>query len=224
MRLLAIDTSGETCSASLLSGTELTQILERAPRRHGDLILNMMAHLLAEAGLTLSSLDALAFGRGPGSFTGVRIAAAVVQGAAYGAGLPVIGVSTLAALAQGHHRLTMHRHILAALDARMGEVYWGCYRVADNGLAELVGEESVVPPRTVPRPPGEGWHGVGSGFGAYAEELAGVLGPALAGFDPAQSCEAADIARLAEGAWHRGQAVAPELALPVYLRDRVTAR
>ena len=224
MRLLAIDTSGETCSAALLSGAELTQILELAPRRHGELILDMMGRLLAESGLWLNALDALAFGRGPGSFTGVRIAAAVVQGTAYGAGLPVIGISTLAALAQGHHRLTAHRRILAALDARMGEVYWGCYRIAEDGLAELVGEELVVPPQAVPRPSGEGWHGVGSGFGAYAEEMGKVLGLALAGLDPAQTCEAGDIARLAEGAWHRGQAVAPELALPVYLRDQVTAR
>ena len=93
-----------------------------------------------------------------------------------------------------------------------------------NGLAELVGEELVVSPQAVPRPRGEGWHGVGSGFGAYAEEMGKVLGTALAGLDPAQTCEAGDIARLAEGAWHRGQAVAPELALPVYLRDQVTAR
>ena len=224
MRLLAIDTSGETCSAALLCGTELTQILELAPRQHAELILGMMARLLAESGLTLNALDALAFGRGPGSFTGVRIAAAVIQGAAFGAGLPVIGVSTLAALAQGHHRLTAHRCILAALDARMGEVYWGCYRIAKDGLAQLVGEELVAPPQKVPRPCGEGWRGVGSGFGTYAQEMGRVLGPALAGFDPAPSCEAGDIARLAEGAWHRGQGFAPELALPVYLRDRVTAR
>jgi tRNA threonylcarbamoyladenosine biosynthesis protein TsaB len=224
MRLLAIDTSGETCSAALLSGAELTQLLELAPRRHGELILDMMGRLLAEADLALNALDALAFGRGPGSFTGVRIAAAVVQGAAYGAGLPVIGVSTLAALAQGHHRSTTHGRILAALDARMGEVYWGCYRIAEDGLAELVGEELVASPQAIPRPRGGGWHGVGSGFGAYPVEMGEALGPALAGIHPTQTCEARDIARLAQGAWHRGQAVAPELALPVYLRDRVTAR
>lgn len=223
MKLLAIDTSGETCSAALLCGTELTQILELAPRRHGDLILDMMARLLAEAGLALGALDALAFGRGPGSFTGVRIATAVVQGAAFGAGLGVIGVSTLAALAQGQHRLTGHRHILSALDARMEEIYWGCYRVAGDGLVEPVGEELVLSPQAVPLPEGEGWYGVGSGFGVYGEQLGRVLGPALAGVNSAQVCEAKDIARLAAGPWHRGQAMAPELALPVYLRDRVTA-
>jgi tRNA threonylcarbamoyladenosine biosynthesis protein TsaB len=224
MKLLAIDTSGEACSAALLCGADLTQLFQLAPRRHGELILDMMARLLAEAGLPLGSLDALAFGRGPGSFTGVRIAAAVVQGAAFGAGLPVVGVSTLAALAQGQHRLTGHRRILAALDARMGEVYWGCYRVAGDGFAEPVGQELVVPPGQVPRPPGEGWRGVGSGFAAHAAALSDALGPALAGFDPGLTCEARDIAQLAGAAWRLGQAVAPELALPVYVRDQVTAR
>jgi tRNA threonylcarbamoyladenosine biosynthesis protein TsaB len=223
-RLLAIDTSGETCSAALLDGAELTQTLELAPRRHGDLILDMMARLLAEAGLTLSALDALAFGRGPGSFTGVRIATAVVQGAAFGAGLGVIGVSTLAALAQGQHRLTGVRRILAALDARMGEVYWGCYLVAEGGLAEPVGPEMVASPAEVPVPEGGGWYGAGSGFGAYGQALGQVLGPALVGTDPGRTCEASDIALLAALAFRRGEAVPPELALPVYLRDRVTAR
>jgi len=224
MRLLAIETSGESCSAALLCGSDLTQTLERAPRRHGELILDMMARLLAEAGLTLSDLDALAFGRGPGSFTGVRIACAVVQGAAFGAGLPVIGVSTLAALAQGHHRETGHGRILSALDARMGEVYWGCHRVTGAGLAELVGEERVAAPSEVPMPQDGGWHGVGSGFAAYESELRGALGTALAGLDPTRACEARDVAALAASAWARGEALPPELALPVYLRDRVTAR
>jgi tRNA threonylcarbamoyladenosine biosynthesis protein TsaB len=222
-RLLAIDTSGETCSAALLCGADLVQTLEFAPRRHGDLILAMMARLLGEAGLTLGALDALAFGRGPGSFTGVRIATAVVQGAAFGAGLGVIGVSTLAALAQGQYRLSGHRRILTALDARMGELYWGCYAVGEEGLAEPAGPELVVSPAAVPLPEGTAWYGTGSGFGAYPGELGRVLGPVLIGTDPGRTCEAADMARLAEAALQRGEAVAPELALPVYLRDRVTA-
>jgi tRNA threonylcarbamoyladenosine biosynthesis protein TsaB len=222
-RLLAIDTSGETCSAALLYGADVVQKLEFAPRRHGDLILGMMARLLAEAGLTLSALDALAFGRGPGSFTGVRIATAVVQGAAFGAGLGVIGVSNLAALAQGQYRFSGHRRILTALDARMGELYWGCYVVGDEGLVEQAGPELVVSPVAVPLPQGTAWYGAGSGFGAYAGELGRVLGRSLIGTNPGRTCEAADIARLAEAALGRGEAVAPELALPVYLRDRVTA-
>ena len=224
MKLLAIDTSGETCSAALLCGGDLRQLLEFVPRRHGELILDMMERLLADAGLGLGALDALAFGRGPGSFTGVRIATAVVQGAAFGAGLGVVGVSTLAALAQGHFRASGHRRVLTALDARMGEVYWGAYEVSGEGLAEPLGQELVVPPQAVPAPAGGGWHGVGSGFAAYAEDLRLALGAALAAVVPERVCEARDIAVLAEDAWRRGLAVAPELALPVYLRDRVTAR
>lgn len=223
MRLLAIDTSGDTCSAALLRGEELSMILELAPRRHGELILDMMARLLAEAGLTLRDLDALAFGRGPGSFTGVRIAAAVAQGAAFGADIGVIGVSTLAALAQVHHRATGHGRILAALDARMGEVYWGAYRVGANGLVEQEGEEQVVAPGAVPVPQGGGWYGVGSGFETYGAELTSALGAALEGSDPQRACEAGDIARLGAEAWRRGEVVAPEFGLPVYLRDQVTA-
>lgn len=224
MRLLAIDTSGDTCSAAMLYGDELFTALELAPRRHGELILDMMARLLAEAGLTLSALDALAFGRGPGSFTGVRIAAAVAQGAAFGADIGVIGVSTLAALAQGHHRATGHGRILAALDARMGEVYWGAYRVGAKGLVEPAGEELVASPGAVPVPQGGGWYGVGSGFEAYGAELTRVLGTELDGSDRQRVCEAGDVARLGADAWRRGEMVAPELGLPVYLRDQVTAR
>jgi tRNA threonylcarbamoyladenosine biosynthesis protein TsaB len=223
MKILAIDTSGDTCSVALLCRGELTQSLELAPRRHGERILDMMAGLLGNAGLTLSALDALAFGRGPGSFTGVRIATAVAQGAAFGAGLGVVGISTLAALAQGHFRASGHRRVVTALDARMGEVYWGTYEVSGAGLMDLLGDEVVVKPQSIPRPVGGGWHGVGGGFAAYPVELAQALGPELVVAFPDRACEARDIAVLAEKAWRDGLAVAPELALPVYLRDRVTA-
>jgi len=222
-KLLAIDTSGETCSAALLCGAEVVQLLEPASRRHGEMVLGMMERLLAEAGLTLGALDALAFGRGPGSFTGVRIATAVVQGAAFGAGLGVVGISTLAALAQGQYRRSGHEHILSALDARMGEVYWGCFTIGADGLIQACSPELVLPPAAVPRPEGVHWFGAGRGFGAYETELRGALGPVLTGTDPGTLCEAADIACLAEAALGRGEAVPPEQALPVYLRDRVTA-
>jgi tRNA threonylcarbamoyladenosine biosynthesis protein TsaB len=222
MKLLAIETSGETCSAALLIGDALSATLEYAPRRHGELILVMMERLLSEAGLAPNALDVVAFGRGPGSFTGVRIAAAVAQGVAFGADIGVMGVSTLTALAQGHHRATGHARILAALDARMGEVYWGVCRVGADGLVGSVAEELVVSPGAVVRPDTDGWYGVGSGFAAYAAELGAVLGTTLAGTDPGRVCEASDIALLAASAWRRGEAMAPELAIPVYLRDQVT--
>lgn len=128
-RILAIDTATEACSAALMLGNEL--LLERcavAPREHTQRILPMVDSLLAEAGITLDSLDALAFGRGPGSFTGVRIGIGIAQGLALGADLPLIGVSTLAALAEVTWRQTGASQVLTAIDARMGEVYWAAYR------------------------------------------------------------------------------------------------
>lgn len=224
MNLLAIDTSGEACSAALLSGSELQQRVRVEPRRHGELILGMMNSLLAEAGLTLANLDALAFGRGPGSFTGVRIATAVVQGAAFGADLPVVPVSTLAALAQGHHRSLGCKRSLTAVDARMGELYWGRYSLGGEGLMVLGGDEEVAPAEGVTLPVDAGWHGVGSGWRAYGEILRGRLGARLETVLPDSICEARDIAVLAAQDFAAGLGVSAELALPVYLRDRVTAQ
>lgn len=223
MRLLAIDTSGEACSAALLSDAEFVQRLELEPRRHGELILGMMDALLAESGLALSSLDALAFGRGPGSFTGVRIAASVVQGTAFGADLPVVPVSTLAALAQGHYRVRGCERSLAAFDARMGELYWGRYRLGAAGLMALVGREEVAAPEGVTIPEDGGWHGVGSGWAAHGAVLADRLGARVESVTPDAICEARDIAILAAADFEAGRIVSPENALPVYLRDRVTA-
>lgn len=224
MKLLAIDTSGEACSAALMVNGDVRQRLALEPRRHGDLLLGMMEALLADAGLGLSDLDALAFGRGPGSFTGVRIGTCVAQGAALGADLPVVPVSTLAALAQGHHRARGVDRSLAAFDARMGELYWGCYRIGTDGLMALVGEEEVAPPGGVRIPDTECWHGVGSGWAAHGELLRERLAGRLESVTPDAICEARDITALAAAALAAGQFVAPEHALPVYLRDEVTSR
>jgi tRNA threonylcarbamoyladenosine biosynthesis protein TsaB len=223
MKLLAIETSADACSAALMVGSEIRQRLLVEPRRHGELILGMMDALLAEAELSLSSLNALSFGRGPGSFTGVRIATSVVQGAAFGADLPVVPVSTLAALAQGHRRIHGIELSLPALDARMGEVYWGCYRLGSAGLMEPDGIEQVAPPAHVSLP-GDGlWHGAGSGWLAHGAVLRDRLGDLLQGVSPDVICEARDIVVLAAADFAAGRCVAPERALPVYLRDRVTA-
>jgi tRNA threonylcarbamoyladenosine biosynthesis protein TsaB len=223
MKLLAIDTSGESCSAALLADSDVVQRLELEPRRHGELILGMMDALLAEYGLTLSNLDALAFGRGPGSFTGVRIATSVVQGAAFGADLPVIPVSTLAALAQGHYRVRGCERSLAAFDARMGELYWGRYRLGSAGLMDPVGSEEVAAPERVRIPEDEGWHGVGGGWSAHGAVLRARLGTRLETVSPDVICEARDIAVLAAAELKAGRVLTAENALPVYLRDRVTA-
>ena len=178
----------------------------------------------SRAGIALRALDAIAFGRGPGSFTGVRIACAVAQGAAFGAGLPTVPVSTLAAIAQGVHRRDGGRRLLVALDARMGEVYWGAFEIGEDGIARPCGPELVCPPGEVPVPEGRGWRGVGSGWGAYEQALGKRVGDCLDGTSPEAICEAQDLVPLAAAAASAGGLVAPELARPVYLRDRVTDR
>ncbi len=222
MRILAIDTSGETCSAALLTEMGLRQRLALEPRRHADLILGMVAALMGEADLQLRELDALAFGRGPGSFTGVRIATAVVQGLAFGADLPVVPVSTLAGLAQGQYRRQGARRCLVALDARMGELYWGRYVLGGQGLMRLVGEEAVITPAFADLPEEAGWQGAGSGWETYGDLLRQRLGPRIGLTDPAAICESQDLVLIAAADFAAGLALPPEQALPVYLRDKVT--
>jgi tRNA threonylcarbamoyladenosine biosynthesis protein TsaB len=221
MKLLAIDTSAEACSAALWQDGELSDRFLVQPRGHSASILAMMQGLLEEAGLRPVDLDALAFGRGPGSFTGVRIATGVIQGVAYAVGLPVVPVSNLAALAQRHFRESGARRVLPAFDARMQEVYWGAYEVDDQGLVRLKGEEQVGSPERVSLPEGSGWHGVGSGWMSYGEVLARRMGQSLAEVHPRQLCHALDIARLGVAGFAAGRAVSAGEALPIYLRDRV---
>jgi len=171
----------------------------------------------------LTQLDALAFGRGPGSFTGVRIAASVVQGAAFGADLPVVPVSTLAALAQGHLRSARASRVLAALDARMGELYWGPYRLGEGDIVQPVGEEEVASPEMVSLPGDGGWSGVGSGWAAHGDLLRGRLGSRLASVSSDLFCESRDVAVLAAAELAAGRFVTAERAVPRYLRNRVTA-
>ena len=175
-QLLAIETSEEACSAALLSDGACSELFELEPRRHSELILPMIDRLLAEAGLPRSALDAVAFGRGPGSFTGVRIATAVAQGIGFGLDIPVIPVSTLQALAQGIHRLSGTEQVLAALDARMHEVYWGAFS-SDGTIMRAAGEELVIAPADVPLPEDGQWTGAGSGWTSYLD----ILSQRLAG-------------------------------------------
>ncbi|MGB5493340.1 MAG: tRNA (adenosine(37)-N6)-threonylcarbamoyltransferase complex dimerization subunit type 1 TsaB, partial [Sedimenticolaceae bacterium] len=155
MKLLAIDTTEDACSAALLIDSEVAERFEIVPRRHSEILLPMMDGLLSDAGLRLRDLDALAFARGPGSFTGVRIAVSVAQGAAFGAQLPVVPVSSLQALAQGVRREQAAGAVLSALDARMREVYWGGYRADAMGIMRTVIADCVSAPQQVP-PPGDG--------------------------------------------------------------------
>lgn len=228
VKLLALDTSTESCSAALLVGDRITDRYEVAPRRHGELILPMVDDLLREAGITLRDLDALAFGRGPGAFTGVRIAAGVIQGLAFGAGKPVVPVSSLAALAQG---VATGRPagtlIMSAFDARMGEVYWGTYRLGGDGLVTLVDEEQVAKPEAVQIPGGTDWEvcprviAVGTGWHTYQQELRARCGADIE-FIPDRDPHARDVLTLARRDFAAGRAVPAEEAQPVYLRNKVT--
>lgn len=224
MKILAIDTSSEACSAALFTDDSIAERYQIAPREHSKLILPMMEELLAEAGLTLKQLDALAFGRGPGSFTGVRIAASVIQGVAFGADLPVVPVSSLAALAQGMYREDKVEQVFAAFDARMQEVYWGAYELGPEGLMELQGEEQVILPQSVPVSDIGGekdWMGAGSGWETYHDVMSERLQGQLKDWKGDVFPHAQDILPLALTGFRNGQAVAAEMAIPVYLRDKV---
>ena len=224
MKILAIETATEACSAALLIDGSVSVRYQVQPRMHSQLILPMMDELLAEAGIILSALDGMAFGRGPGAFTGVRIAVGVVQGAAFAADLPVVPVSTLAALAPRAARESDRQRILPAYDARMQEVYWGAYQVADNGLVESVIEDQVSPPDQVTLPPGDGWHGVGAGWGSYPEALQARLPGQVQSIDGSLLCSAYDVALLGAEGLVTGRAVAAEEATPIYLRDKVASK
>ena len=219
--LLAIDTTEDACSAALLLGDAIEERFEIAPRRHSELILPMMDGLLVDAGLRLGDLDALAFGRGPGAFTGLRIAAAVVQGAGFGADLPVVPVSSLQALAQGARRSKGADRVLSALDARMNEVYWGAFAADADGIMRTVLEETVCAPEAVPVPAAAAaWHAAGSGWAAYSDVLTARCGTPVV-TDAAALVHAQDVAVLAARLFREGAAVPAEQALPVYLRNQV---
>lgn len=213
--LLALDTATEACSVALLHKGQVTHHYDVIPRLHAQTLLPMIQRLIAEAGLSLAAIDAIAFGRGPGAFTGVRIAVGVVQGLAFALERPVLPVSNLAALAQGAWRQHGVRHVAAAIDARMDEVYWGCY-AEQAGEMRLWGREAVLAPQAVALPATGEWFGAGTGWG-YAERLA----VAVQGQDAGALPHAQDIVELARFAWARGEAVSADEALPVYLRDNV---
>jgi tRNA threonylcarbamoyladenosine biosynthesis protein TsaB len=220
-RLLAIETSTPACSAALSVEGEVLERYALAPRQHAALMLPMIESLLLEAGLTVKQLDAIAFGRGPGSFTGVRIAASMVQGIAFAAGLPVVPVSTLAALALGGMRESKLPRVMAAMDARKDEIYWGCYTGTGENVLVLQGDECVCTPDSVPVSSQDDWVGVGSGWGAYGERLMQRLGRQVVRLLPDLEPRAADVARLGVQAFQQGVRVPPEEAVPVYLRNNV---
>ncbi|MGB6308690.1 MAG: tRNA (adenosine(37)-N6)-threonylcarbamoyltransferase complex dimerization subunit type 1 TsaB [Steroidobacteraceae bacterium] len=217
--VLAIDTATEVCSAALLRGDELLGRWTQGGRSHAGRILGMVDELLAEAAMSLPMLDGIAASIGPGAFTGVRISVAVAQGLAFGAGLAVVPVTTLEALA---YRVVERgaAGALACLDARMGEVYWGCFAAdAERGLAPA-GAARVGPPDSV-LPPATGlYRGIGRGFAAYPT-LAALPGLAFDPKDGEALPDAREFARLGALRLGRGEGIDPAGLSPLYLRDKV---
>jgi len=209
VKIAAFETSTEWCSVALWRDGELGAIEERAGHRHGELALPMLERLLAGARLRAADLDAVAFGAGPGSFTGLRIACGIAQGLAFARGLPVLGVSSLEAMAEecGAPR------VVACLDARMGEVYYSALEKRGARWEEVV-PALCVAPAAAPRPPGEGWVGCGNGFAAY-----GAMGLRLVYAEVHPGALA--LARLAAPRLAAGQGVDAARAAPHYLRDKV---
>ena len=223
MKLLAVETATEACSAALYIDGEITERFSLTANEHTKLILPMIDTLMSEAGLLPQQLDALAFGCGPGSFTGVRIATGVIQGIAFGADLPVVPISTLAAIAQDYFDSNdnMEQHTaFTAMDARMGEIFWGIYNRNEQGYATLIGKEVVTLADDIVFPDLTGI-GLGSGWGVYEEKLMLRLAGKVKHYEVDVRPRARAIARLGARGFELGLAVEVELAMPVYLRDKV---
>lgn len=215
MNFLALETSCEHASVALYLDGEIRERLLEGHANHSEYILAVVRELLAETGTQLSALDAVAFGSGPGAFTGLRLACGIAQGLALGADLGVVPICSLAALAmQGGGA-----RVLAATDARMSEVYYCAYQIED-GLASPVGEPACAPAAAIELPAGH-WSGVGSAFAAYGTELMARFGPRLGACDPAAVPRAVDIARLAAARIRGGDLLPAEMAAPLYVRDKV---
>ena len=219
MRLLALDTSTEACSVALLIDGELRMRFELTERSHADLVLPMVDGLLAEAGIALAGLDGLAFGRGPGAFTGLRIACGVVQGLALGANLPVVPVSSLASVAE-QVPAAAGESVLVCNDARMGEVYWGMYRPMPGGGLECILGEAVSGPDDSGRGDATARHAAGNALPRYPA-LAMRLRAAGLQLHEGVYPRADAVARLAAIELAAGRGIPPEQALPVYVRDDV---
>ena len=218
MKILAVETSTEYCSVALWRDGAVDEAGERAGQRHSELLLPMLHGLLERRGLKVADLDGLAFGEGPGSFTGLRIACGVVQGLAFGAGLQVAGVGTLLAMAAA----AAADRVVCCLDARMGEIYHAAYAKSAGGW-ECVHAPGLWAPQEAPALPAGSWTGCGSGFAAHRDAL-GRRYPGLSAIMPEVIPHARHVAALAAGDFAAGRAVAPERAVPLYLRDKVALK
>jgi tRNA threonylcarbamoyladenosine biosynthesis protein TsaB len=219
MNILAFDTSTEFCSAALWRDGACVERSVSAGQSHSTLLMPMVGEVLAESGLTLRDLHGVAYGEGPGSFTGLRIACAVAQGLAFSADLPVAGIGTLLAMATAGDA----SRVICCLDARMQEVYHAAYEQHDGQWREISAPR-VCAPDAVPLPEGGGWTGCGSGFTAYGDVLKQRMGAGLAALRPEVYPHARDIARLAAPLFAAGHGLPAEQAAPVYIRDKVALK
>lgn len=220
-KILAVDTSTQACSAALLINGEINERYTVQPQQHTKLILPMIDELMAEAGLKPQQLDAIAFASGPGSFTGLRIAAGVVQGIAFALDLPVVAISTLRTLAQTAYRLKGWTKVLTALDARMNEIYWGSLKLSTEAVMEIVQPEQLCHPQQIPLPQETGWYGVGDGWVVYGDMLKQQLNQQLLEVSTEILPHAQDVAHLAAIAFKQGKVLPAVDALPDYLRDNM---
>lgn len=219
MNLLAFDTSTEYLSLALMHGAAIDTFDMLAGQSHSQIILPHIQSLLNNAGLRLHDLDGIAFGAGPGSFTGVRIAAGVAQGLGFGASLPVVGVCTLMALAEASGA----DKVIACLDARMGEIYHAAY-AKNGGVWQVELAPGLYKPDAIPAVAGDGWLGAGSGWQAYPEVLRDTYASQLQAVSPDLLPTAGAILRLARPVFEKGEAKAAGEAMPVYIRNRVALK
>jgi len=223
MNLLAIDTSTDFCSVAASRGRELFSRHEPAAQRQAELILGMLETVLTEAQLEFARIDGIAFGVGPGSFTGLRIAAGVAQGLAFARGLGVVGVGTLLALAESVAEESEDERIVSCIDAHMGEVYHAAYRRVGAEWQEVCAP-GLYDPDAVPVVSGGAWAGCGSGFAVHGERLSARLAGCVSVVRPAAAPTARAVLRLAMPRFAAGEAADASTAAPVYLRDRVALK
>ena len=219
MNIVAVETSGDWCSVALWRDGRVDAREMEAGQKQSGLLIDMLMALLAECGVTLKAIDGFAYGAGPGSFTGLRIACGVVQGLAMGVNRPVAGVGALLALAEASGK----SKVVCCVDARMKEVYHAAYEKCGADW-RVVHEPGVYVPGDVPALAGEGWHGRGNAFSVYGEALRARYSSSVSSVDAAAYPHAREIATLAAPVFARGDGVAPEHAAPQYVRDRVALK
>lgn len=220
MKILALETSTEFCSAALYLNGEIFNKEVLAGHRHSEILLPLIQEILSEAGLTLQQIDGIAFGAGPGSFTGLRIACGVAQGLAYAVDLPVVGISTLEAVAQK----VGEQKIIVALDARMGEIYHAAYQKLMSHDWKIISPPTLCSPQYAPSLSDNGWDGCGSGFDVYSKELSILYNKSIHRIHYKLHPQAREIAQLSLPRFTDGSNTDPINAIPVYIRNKVALK